>query len=333
MIRLRFEVTDLSRIRFATSPVWEAVTSLRVLAAGSTTGLHAPWLVRTRPRLSEVDFDVLAAVVRPSGYLPDFLHPLPRRRSAGFESELAVIAATDPVLVAAELTHLAAHPLAMRGPDRARREALLRELAADPEAGLARVTAALAGYWRVAVAPHWTRIRSLLAADLAHRLRELATGGIQQLFRTLHPAVRFERDVLRVVKYYDGTADLRGRGLLLVPCAFAWPDVIVRTADPQPAISYAPRGLGRLWQAHPTTRGGALAGVLGETRAAILAQLDLPMSTTHLACQLDLTAPSVNAHLKALYRAGIVSTHRDGRSVLYQRTRLGDHLLTGPDTP
>jgi DNA-binding transcriptional ArsR family regulator len=141
--------------------------------------------------------------------------------------------------------------------------------------------------------------------------------------------VRFDHDVLSIAKYYDGTADLRQRGLLLVPCAFAWPDVIVRTADPQPAISYAPRGLGRLWQSHPTDRGSALIGVLGESRTTILTQLDLPMSTTHLACQLGLTAPTVNAHLQALHRAGIVSAHRDGRSVLYQRTPLGDHLLTG----
>ncbi|GDY28486.1 helix-turn-helix domain-containing protein [Gandjariella thermophila] len=60
--------------------------------------------------------------------------------------------------------------------------------------------------------------------------------------------------------------------------------------------------------------------MLGASRAAILAQLDLPMSTTYLACQLELAAPTVRVHLKALHQAGIVSSRRDGRSVRYQRT-------------
>jgi DNA-binding transcriptional ArsR family regulator len=328
VIRLRFSVEDLSQVRFAFSPVWEAVTSLRTLTTGSTTGLHAPWLAQVRPRLgNHHDLDLLTAVVRPAGYLPDFLHPLPPRRAPSFDTSMTMLAATDPRLVASELAHLAQHPIAMRGPGLGHRRALLDELIADPEAGLARIVAALDGYWRLSIEPHWPRMRALLHADLAHRLQELATGGVRQLFRTLHPAVSFHRDTLSIVKYYDGTADLNQRGLLLIPCVFAWPDVIVRTADPQPAVTYSPRGLGRLWESRTGTLGSPLAGVLGDSRAAILAQLDLPMSTTHLAGQLDLAAPTVNVHLKALDRAGIVTSHREGRTVLYQRTPLGDQLI------
>jgi DNA-binding transcriptional ArsR family regulator len=322
-------MADVGQVRFALSPTWETVTSLRALTGASPTGLHAPWLARVRPRLAGLDLELLTTVVRPAGYLPDFLLPIPRRQAPSFEAGLAAIAVTDPRLVAAELEHLSTHPVAMRGPEPSRRRALLRELVADPVAGLARIAAALEDYWRAAVAPHWPRIRALLTADLQHRLRELAAGGVRQLFGTLHPAVSFDGDTLHVVKYYDGTADLRGLGLLLVPCVFAWPDVLVRTADPQPALTYAPRGLGRLWNLHPATRHVALAGVLGASRTSILAQLDLPTSTTHLANQLGLTAPTINTHLKALHQAGIVSAHRDGHSMLYHRTRLGELLLSG----
>ncbi|MET8763455.1 DUF5937 family protein [Lentzea sp. NPDC004782] len=324
MIRLRFSVEDLGQVRFATSPLWEAVTSLRTLTAGSPAGVHGPWLAEVRPRLAGDDLDLLTAVVRPAGYLPDFLHPIPPRRAPGFDTSLAALAETDPRLVAAELAHLAQHPLAMRGAGRHR--AVLAELIADPRSALARIVAALDRYWRVAVAPYWPRMRALLHADLAHRLEELATGGLRQLFRTLHPAVGFDGDTLSVVKYYDGTADLRQRGLLLIPCVFAWPDVIVRTADPQPALTYSPRGTGRLWETG-THGSSALAGVLGDSRAAILVQLDLPMSTTHLAALLGLAAPTVNVHLKALSRVGLVAFRRDGHHVLYQRTRLGDELV------
>jgi DNA-binding transcriptional ArsR family regulator len=329
VIRLRLSVADVSRVRLAFAPLWEAVTSLRVLTGGSVTGLHGPWLSRVSSRLTDLDLDVLTAVVRPTGYLPDFLVPVPRRQGMGFDASLAALAATDPRLVAGELDHLSHHSLAMSGRGRAHRFALLRDLVAAPEEALARIVAALDGYWKAAVAPYWPRIRALLAADLDHRLREIATGGVRQLFGTLHPAVAFDGDTLTIVKYYDGTADLRHRGLLLVPCVFAWPDVLVRTADPQPAITYAPRGLGRLWETQPTGRQAALAGVVGRSRATILAQLDVPASTSHLASQLDLAAPTVNLHLKALREAGIVATHRDGHSVLYRRTPLGDQLLAG----
>jgi DNA-binding transcriptional ArsR family regulator len=67
--------------------------------------------------------------------------------------------------------------------------------------------------------------------------------------------------------------------------------------------------------------------VLGTTRATLLAQLDLPMSTTQIAGQLALSAPSVSAHLRALHRAGILAARRDGRAVLYTRTGLGEQLV------
>ena len=331
MIHLRFGVEDLGLVRFAFCPAWEAVISLRTLATAAPNGLYGPWLRQVRPKLADVeDLELLQALIRPTGYLPDFLHPIPTRQVTGFEAGIASLAAADPAVVATELAHLAQHRIAQQGPGRARRQALLTELAANPPAALVRITAALRGYWRAAIAPYWPRMRAVLDADLAHRLTALATGGVRELFRTLHPAVSFDRDTLHVVKYYEGTAELGKRGLLLIPCVFAWPDVIVRTADPQPTVSYTPRGVGRLWEGRSTEPDGSpLAGVLGSTRAAILVQLDLPMSTTHLASQLELAAPTVNVHLKALHQAGIVSSRRNGRSVVYERTQLGDLLLTG----
>jgi DNA-binding transcriptional ArsR family regulator len=334
VIHLRFSLEDLGLVRFAFCPAWEAVISVRTLATASPTGLYGPWLREVRPTLVSVpDLELLQTLVRPTGYLPDFLHPTPTRQVMSFEAGLAIMTAADPGIVAAELTHLAQHRIAQQGPGKGRRQALLAELAADPGSALDRIATALRGYWRIAIAPHWPRMRAVLDADLAFRLGELATGGVRGLFRTLHPAVSFERDTLRVVKYYEGSAELGNRGLLLVPCVFAWPDVIVRTADPQPTVSYTPRGVGRLWESRASEPGQSpLAGVLGGTRAAILVQLDLPMSTTHLASQLELAAPTVNVHLKALRQAGIVCSRRDGRSVVYERTQLGDLLLSGRAT-
>jgi DNA-binding transcriptional ArsR family regulator len=330
VIRLHFGAEDIGRVRFALSPMWETITSLRALTAtGGGLQVHRPWREWVRGRLGGVDLDLLTALVRPAGYIPDFLVPSPAQRSSSFEAALAQVSAANPGAVSWQLRHLAEHPLAAPGPRRAERARLLRGLAGLPGGGVVRVTAALEGYWRAAVAPHWPRLQALLHADLAYRLEELADGGVGALLRNLHPSIGYDGSTLRIVKYYEGDADLSGRGLLLVPCAFAWPDVVVLTAEPNvPTVSYSPRGIGTLWERHPSPDGSALAEVLGRTRATLLSQLDLPMSTTQLATALRLSAPTLSAHLHALHRAGIVSSRRDGRAVLYSRTPLGDNLLT-----
>lgn len=330
MIELQFSAEDLGRIRFAVSPLKETVLSIRTLASG-VQGLNSPWLQRVRPQLGVVDMDLLTSLVRPTGYIPDFLTPAPVRTASSLASGLVQVAATELGTVVGELTHLSEHAIAQYGPGRERRVALIGELIEDPAEGLARIVAEVDNYWRIAIAPRWPRMRTLLQADVNHRLEELASGGVDQMFRTLHPLVSFSGDSLRIAKYYSGQAHLRQRGLLLIPCVFASPDVIVGTADPTAAsVSYPPRGLGRLWSAAVSARTTALSDVVGSSRAAILAALDLPMSTTALAAALRLSAPTTNVHLSALKAAGIVSARRDGRTVLYARTILGDHLLDPP---
>ena len=333
MIHLHFTTGDLSRVRFAASPLWETIASIRTLQSARGRGhLHSAWSDRARSRVREElaarDVALLSALVRPLGYLPDFLVPSPSRRGAPFEEALAQVAAADPEVVARELTHLAGHRIAQQAPGHEERREVLQGLVDSPDAGIGLVTEALASYHRVAIAPVWSRIESLLQDDLAYRLQALADGGVQQMMRDLHPSVGFTDDTLRVAKYYEGHVDLGGRGLLLVPCAFAWPDVIVLTAQPNiPTVSYSPRGLGRLWEEQPASATKALAAILGKTRATLLAQLDLPMSTTQAATQLALSAPSVNVHLQAMRAAGLLTTRRHGRQVLYARTKLGDRLL------
>jgi DNA-binding transcriptional ArsR family regulator len=329
VIELEFTPEDYRRIRFAFSPIAEAVTSLRALSAPN--GLHRPWLSAVSRRLDGVDMDLLTALVRPTGYIPDFISPPLPGRTASFETSLAQIAETDLGIVFAELEHLAQHKVAQQGPGRSQRAELMRELLAHPQRAVGRTVEALSLYWQAALQPHWPRMHALLQADLAYRLDELAAGGVTQLFRTLHPSVAMQGDLLTIVKYYNGHAQLRQRGLLLIPCAFVWPDVLVSTADPLPTLTYSPRGLGRLWESAPDTSTSPLADVVGRTRAAILALLELPMSTTQLAGQLDLAAPTLNVHLKSLQAAGILSSRRDGRAVLYRRTTLGDLLLASGD--
>src|ERR1700730_3972458 len=151
MIELSFSAVDVGRIRFALSPVWEAVTSGRALSTATPTGLHARWLRQGPRSLPELDLYLLTTLIRPAGFIPDFLVPAPRHRSPSIESGLAQVAASDPALVAEPLTRLAGPAAAQGGPGRAERVKLLEELIAAPEAGLVRIVAELGRWWRVAI--------------------------------------------------------------------------------------------------------------------------------------------------------------------------------------
>ncbi|MEV6283638.1 DUF5937 family protein [Kribbella sp. NPDC051770] len=366
MISIRLNTDDVSRIRFAFSPVWETVTSVRALSNNSSGSVHGPWLRKVRPLLGDDvinrtstssnaairprsntadrrgttspagdelqgfaaggDYEfaealrLLRALIPPIGYIPDFITPAPPRRSTGFDAGLAAIEATPYELVVDELqrTH-DGNP-----------NALLPELIADPGEALSRITAALRTYWQRAVEPDWRRMRALLQEDLAFRLDELAAGGLARLFRNLHPSVRLSGDRIEIDRPFvcpDGVPTA-GQGVLLVPCVFTWPAALPVTGAPHvPTITYPPRGLGRLWESQQEMVGSPLAELVGRTRAAIVSHLDLPMSTTHLAHALDVSAPTLSVHLGILRNAGVVDSRRDGRTVLYSRTALGNHLL------
>jgi DNA-binding transcriptional ArsR family regulator len=319
VIELELTAGDLARLRFGFSPVWETVVSLRTLRTSGGNGLHLPWVraVRAGAALAGVDLRLLTAVVPPHGYIPDFLTPSLPRRVQSFAAGLEAIVATPLATVAEELGALDSSPL-------------LDSLRSRPAWALERLTAELERYWTAAIEPYWPRIRALHQADLEYRTHQLASGGVERMLRSLHPQIDFDGRRLSIRKPYCGLAPLEGRGLMLVPCAFAWPTAMVLTKTPHlPTVTYSPRGVGLLWDSPDLPVQSPLADLIGRTRAAIIAQLDLPMTTKQLACQLDLSAPTLSEHLQILKTSGIVTSRRDGRAVLYQRTSLGTRLLSG----
>lgn len=329
MFEARFSAPDVAHLRFAYSPIWEAVTSLRVLQAPGRHALHLPWATAARAAVAaaRLDLTTLVALVPPTGYIADFLTPPPETPLPDLDDELDLVAAVPADLVRADLATLAQQfgcATPAPPPVAAAREAL----AADPERGLRALAGTLRAYWDVAVAPHWPRLRALLDADVVHRSRALALGGASALFDDLHPDVRWHGDRLTVDKKYRTTVDLAGRGLVLVPCAFAWPSVLTMCDAPwQPTVIYPARGVATLWETGDGTPAG-LAGVLGRTRGDLLAGLAGPASTSELAGRLRVTAGAVSQHVTALRGAGLVVSARLGRRTVHARTPLADALVS-----
>jgi DNA-binding transcriptional ArsR family regulator len=322
MISYRFGREDLLRTRFAVSPLFEVVWSSHVLRRPARAPLHRPWVAAARARLAGLDWamlDWLANGHGVPGYVPDFITPPPATPLADLDGELARVRATPPDRVALEV-----------GWRFEGREvpAAVRPLLDDPAAGLHRLVGVMRAYWERAIEPWWPAIRALLEADVVHRARRLTAGGTIEVFAGLHRGVRWRDGVVEVDRFPDHEVVLDGRGLLLVPTVFAWPEVFAMVDEPwQPALIYTPRGVGSLWAPPKEPDPGALDALLGRRRAAILRALGAPATTLDLAARLDASPAGVSEHLGVLRRAGLVASQRDGRRVLYARTAAGEQML------
>jgi DNA-binding transcriptional ArsR family regulator len=178
--------------------------------------------------------------------------------------------------------------------------------------------------WRALLAPYWERIRDLLDGDIAFRARRLADGGLERLFADLDPSIRFRGDTLEVGGRGQGHRDLAGEGLVVMPSAFIWPGVVLMLDPPwQPTLIYPARGIAGLWQAPSARPPAALGRLLGRSRARLLLALAEPASTTTLARRLGQSPAAVSQHLSVLRDAGLLTSHRVRRQVLYERTPLG----------
>jgi DNA-binding transcriptional ArsR family regulator len=310
---------DVARIRFAFSPMWELVASLRTLQDPARQSIHLPWIKFVRPRLAGLDLSELFALVPPSGYLADFLTPPPDTPLPDFAAELDRVRQAPPERARAEAETVA-------GTDRE----LLRRFADDPVAGVARVADALQAYWETCFAEFWPRVYGLLERDVLRRSRQFAQGGARELFAGLDPAVEWTGERLVIDRPWCTSERVHGDGLLLVPSAFYWPAVAVMSAPYQSMLVYPVLGVGTLWEEGPPPAPGALAALIGRSRARILLALSEPSTTSALAGRMSLTAGAVSQHLGVLTGGGLTVGMRVGKHVVYRRTPAGDTLAGVP---
>ena len=324
MVVFEFDAEDLARTRFAISPMWELCTSLRLLRDAELAAMHIPWVRDALPTARAMDLRAALAMTPPRGYTPDFLTPPPSGPVARIEEELERVRETPAAQVRHDLEVLVDQHRMRRLPE------ALEPLMAHPRRELARLTERMGAFWDAVLAGHWPRIRALFDADLAHRARRLTEGGVGDLFADLNHQVTWTGRLLRIENEYDVQVSLGGRGLLLVPSVFQWQrPASISTKPWQPTLLYPARGVGSLWEPAAERAPGAVARVVGRTRADLLARLATPHTTTDLAALTGLRAGGVSQHLTALRDAGLVRPTRQGRAVLYTRTDLADELLTG----
>ncbi|MEV0150844.1 MULTISPECIES: helix-turn-helix domain-containing protein [unclassified Nonomuraea] len=322
MISFALGVEDLADTRFAVSPMYETILSLRVLRDPGLHALHLPWRRSVLGALAPSDTRLLMSLVAGRLTLPDFLTPRPATFAPAWEEELAVIRGTSSDVVRRDL--LAAHrpdPL----PD------VLHDACVGDDASVIglrdEICALLRRYWELAVEPLWPQMRLVLEADMTYRARRLAMGGARLLFADMHPNLRWHDGVLHIDNVMgDHRVEASGRGLLLVPSVFAHKPAPPVSAEEAPMLAYPSRGVATLWSPAPPTDAAALVSLLGEPKARLLGLLAEPLPTVEIARRLRVTPSAVSQHLRVLYATGLVTRSRDGRQVLYRRSGLGDRL-------
>jgi DNA-binding transcriptional ArsR family regulator len=320
MIRIHLTPEDLAETRFAFSPVWEAVQSVEALSNPGKFVFHLPWIDQARRVAGDLDLEPLRALLSyANGYRADFVTPPPDGPYPDFEEELQRILATPSDIVRREV--------GLTYPD-GDMPAAARAFLDDPEGSLRRLTDSLRAYWDATLAQHWPRLRALLEGDVLYRAKRLALEGAEGLFGDLHPSVTWNDGVLTIDKHWEADVAPGGRGLLLIPVAFSCPKCSVISDPPwQPTLVYTPRAIATLWDTSRTPSDGVLDELVGETRAAILRALEIPMTTSEMASRLGVTPGAVSQQLSVLRRAGVVDAHRSGRGVYSELTPLGQSLV------
>ncbi|QAY72123.1 ArsR family transcriptional regulator [Agromyces protaetiae] len=316
MLRYVLNEADVAAVRFGISPLCELGLSLRGIRDPSRYPLQLGWLRRTEEARSHLDLAALTALIDDRLWTPDFLNPRPESPLTRLGDELAALADITPAEFERDLVAVHGNvPEPFRGPHRA---------------AVRRLVAALDELWEATFEPHWPRMRAVLEADIVHRGRLIAQSGLSTMLNGLASTVDYADGVvsIRLRDPSDRTKAIGGSGLTLVPTMFTTRGS-APVGDGPPMLMYAARGQGALWETERVANPAAVAAILGETRARLLAALGDPASSTELGVRFDVTASAVNQHLRALHDAGLLTRTRYGRSVLYLRSELGSALLAG----
>lgn len=321
VLTLDFSADDLAQTRFACSPLWEVMESLRMRQDPAGVVLHRPWIQVSDRRLRGFDMSELLTLVPPAGYIPDFLTPPPEEAMPSMATELGRLRATPHARVRADVARRFA---GVRLPD------AFRPYLERPARARDRLVALIEEYWERALVPDWPRVRALLDREIAERARQQALHGAGSLLGDLHPAITWRAGALRVRGHHQGHVGLGGRGLTVIPSVFVWPLACSMVSEPwPPAIVYPPRGVGSVWAPEDGDALAALDALLGRTRATVLRGVQAPCSTTELARRMELSAGAVSLHLTVMHQAGLLVRQRTGRSVLYRLSAIGEALLAG----
>ncbi|HYQ62000.1 ArsR/SmtB family transcription factor [Actinophytocola sp.] len=323
MLRIHFTTADLTRVTLAphSDPLWDIVFSAWRLRERGWALDHRPWLraLATTPRSHVTPVHAgrgVLGVLAPMGpYFPDFLTPPDGR--LGLAAGLDALCHTPRRELRAQLGRLG-------GTDTL--PVWTAPIGDGEPAALTDLAATLRAYHRVVIASHAEVVDRGVAADLAHRVHRLTSGGVEALWASMSPVVRWRPPVLEVDYAIDRELRLGGRGLRLVPSYFCRRTPVSLANPDLPPVLVYPIAQEFAWL--PVAgAGGSLDDLIGATRGSVLRTVGPGTTTTQIARRIGISLASASRHTATLRNAGLLRGERDGTAVLHTLTPLGRSLL------
>ncbi|GAA4552506.1 ArsR/SmtB family transcription factor [Amycolatopsis samaneae] len=309
MLRIHLSDTDLATVRFAENP---APLLDSVLALSERLRDSHPGRYRELP----AEIGPLLPMVGPLARGPLFLDPLVADAEHGF----ALVDATPRAILRSELARI--------WPPGREIPLWVRNLADGGAEERGLVNRALRAWHRLEILPRRERLHAGFRDGIASRAMTFHELDTAAAFSSLHRGLRYHDGVLTIPHPNEIDVTPRGAGIELMPSP-VWsgrPLFMTPWRDTDRHVLIYPV------RDSPGTVGrrpaGALARLLGPTRAAVLCALRRPRTTGDLARLAGISAPSVSQHTAALRDAGLVRSTRTGRSVRHELTPLGAALLT-----
>ncbi|WP_242910321.1 ArsR/SmtB family transcription factor [Actinomadura terrae] len=316
MLRLKVNIDDVARMRFARAPapLMEVYAGVRVWKAtrraGRVGGTGVQRAIDRFPSSARPLLDVIPS----TGPGPTFLAPI--------EPDLPAALGN----VRAALRRGAGSELGPALRD-GRSSEWLRALAAGRPGAADRLVRALESCFVACLLPHWSGVLAAFDAEAARFGETLLHHGAASAIDRLSPLMRWRAGAVEVRGAADAEITPGGGGLVLLPLAYWDGDPLVRgLPDGTVLVAYAvPEPRPRT--PAPAPAGGddedALAGLVGQTRAGILRALPVPCGTSELAVRIGMSVSVTSEHAKILRRAGLITSVRHGRHVRHALTSLG----------
>ncbi len=319
MLLLPFSANDLAATRFAAAPAPMIELGIAVAMLQRRDEMFEQWRREARRRLLPLA-GPLFELIPDTAAGPLFLDPV----TQDFDEGLDAVLSTPPQVAAAELRRVCS-PIA--SPNQ-----WLRGLEAGDRDAWTSLRQAIRAGQESLLATHWPRICACYRAEVDLRARQWARTGLRTLLAALHPAMRWNGDVLAIPAVTQLRVDLQGRGVILLPSLF-WRrrPTVARRPDGTVVIVYAAATPLPLSGASAGTSGpgGTIAALIGANRAAVLASAAQPCTTTELARTVCISLAAASQHAAVLRNAGLLTTTREGRHVTHSLTQLGQDLLDG----
>jgi DNA-binding transcriptional ArsR family regulator len=211
---------------------------------------------------------------------------------------------------------------------------LAKRLVAEPESFRTDFIAFVEDFATTLFDQEWAASHASLEQDRQRRIRDLRMRGPSAILGVSPTAVERENPRRLIFdKLYQATARLIDQGCILIPSVHVTPHLVIKHDPGRPVvIQYGVTPSGEHETAFEDVRRRILA--LNDPMRIRLcrALLREPRSTTDLARQTGMAESQVSRHLRRLREAGLVSTSRDGRLMLYQLDvecleRLGGDLI------